>query len=152
MNVVLIFLIGIIAFIIGFMCGYSLLGKKKKVEFRKHLTQMIKYQTSYNYDETRQEPRTPKTGKCEITLPQLDSAGVAMTEEVTVSTALLNISRNGCAVISQQFIKPGLDVLIKAQTDSMVFGPKKAEVRYNHPVARGLQIGLEFENPIDTMK
>jgi hypothetical protein len=134
------------------MLGYSLLEKKKKIELRKHLEGIVKYQKSYNYDETRKEPRKPITGTAEITLPQLDNAGVATTEELTISAALLNISKNGCAIISQQFIKPGLDILITAKADEMTVDSKKAEVRYNHPGPRGLQIGLEFETPLSAIE
>ncbi len=152
MIIIVTVLASIFFFGIGFMCGYSIITKKKKSELRKHLEGIVKYQKSYNYDDTRKEPRKPITGTAEITLPQLDNAGVATTEELTISVALLNVSKNGCAIISQQFIKPGLDILITAKADKMTVGPKKAEVRYDHPGPRGLQIGLEFETPLSPLE
>lgn len=138
----------IMAFLAGFMAGYTFVEKKKKVQLRRRLDDMLKYQKSYNYEETRKEPRQQAIGMCEIISPVLDSAGATTSEEEKIAAPLMNISRHGCAIISRQFIKTGLNVLIKMKIEGQSFGPKKAEVRYTHPSSRGLQIGFEFEEPL----
>ncbi len=103
---------------------------------------------SHEAIENRKEPRKPVVDKAEITLLPLGKSKAVKTEKKIISVSLLNISSHGCAVVSQQFIKPGRVVSIETKSGKLCFQAERAKTCYNHPVSKGLQIGFEFEKPL----
>ena len=97
-----------------------------------------------------EERRVTHYAVAEIRAPILDSAGVVMeNEEMRFSAQLIDISRRGAGIISQNFLKIGLDIQFACSGEKLDVGFRPAQVRNVTLRPNGVRIGIQFFEPIE---
>ncbi len=146
---------GIIGIIIGIIIGVNAIDQWGKRQFREKIGNNKKKSNVVNkLIDPRNEKRTlTHHAKAEIRAPVLDDAGVATDGQTTFNAGVIDVSEHGISIISQHFLKIGLSIEIRSQDNSgkTSFPFKDAEVRNIKVTSRGLQIGLQFLKPLDTL-
>ncbi len=101
--------------------------------------------------EFRREKREPADyPEVLIRAPVLDSAGVvAESETREFSAVMVNVTRHGMAIISQQFLSVGLDIEVACKIPKYCFSFRGAEVKHVTVLPKGLKIGLQMFDPLD---
>ncbi|MDD4956146.1 MAG: PilZ domain-containing protein [Candidatus Omnitrophica bacterium] len=140
----------IFSFILGFMVGYSSFEASGKARLRKMLE-------SEHYDEEditkfldmrcEKRVRQDRDSTVRIHAPLFNGSGI-IEEHINLDfeARVLDVSRNGMAILSQHFLKKGLNVHIISSSGSDFHIP--AEVRNLRILSYGIRIGLRFAKPI----
>ena len=141
--------------VIGSFLGSLSVDHKLKREIRKRLE--LEWYGAIpitRLADTRREPRIPMLEKVtvEVRAPVLDSAGIPLVgEEIKFSARMVDVSKHGVGMFAQHFLQPGMDVEVACSDKAMNFPSKKAEVRYSVSKNKGLRIGLELFEPIESV-
>ena len=143
-----VFIIGII---IGVVVGYLSYEHAFKKETKEGTERRIGDQRRWKHVNKQtatieeEQRQIVHYGIADIRAPSLDSAGVVMEdEEIRFSVDIIDISRRGLAVLSQNFLKVGLTIQIALRIEKKEVPPHAAQVRNVTLMPNGLRIGLEF--------
>jgi hypothetical protein len=146
---------GISGIVVGIIIGVNTLDYWGKRQFREKTENNKKKSNMISkLIDPRNEERTPVYHtKAEVRAPMLDDAGVVTDDQITFDAGVIDISQHGISIISQHFLKTGLNIKIRSQSGSgeTSFPFRAAEVRNIKITSRGLQIGLQFLEPLDTL-
>lgn len=139
----------IMGFLIGAGASYAFFEARGKELMRKNMESRAGFPKGPPKVETRKEKRLAANSiTVLIRSPKLDTAGVPLPDEFDqIEAELVDISKNGAAILTKRFLKKGLRVRIISELDEPRF-KRDAEVRNIGVFSRGLRIGVQFEMPL----
>jgi hypothetical protein len=156
MIVIACIFIGFVCLIIGVFIGGIIFESKAKKQLRKRIEGETKPNSnSNNLSDTRDKTRRRvNILEAEVIAPMLDPAGVAFEdEEIKCMVRIVDISKEGVSILSQNFFREGLVLRIscRSKEEKIFFNSKEAEVRNLALLKDGLRIGLQFVVPLEDL-